>query len=63
MCGAPPPRTFATKADARRWLTLTESGIARGAWVDTEGSGEQLATYAARWISERPGLSERSIEL
>ncbi len=57
------PRTFATKADARRWLTLTESDIARGAWVDTEGSGEQLATYAARWISERPGLSERSIEL
>ena len=56
------PRTFATKADARRWLTLTESDITRGAWVD-ESDGEMLSVYAARWITERPGLSARTIEL
>lgn len=56
------PRTFATKADARRWLTLTESDITRGAWVD-ESDGEMLSAYAARWITERSGLSARTIEL
>ena len=54
---------FATKADARRWLTLTESDIARGAWVDESSDGEMLSVYAARWIVERPGLSERSMAL
>lgn len=57
------PRTFPTKADARRWLTLTETDVARGAWADTESTGEQFAVCAARWITERPGLSARSIEL
>lgn len=57
------PRTFPTRADARRWLSLVEGEIARGEWVDTKSDGEQLASYAKRWIAERPGLSERSIEL
>ncbi len=57
------PRTFATRADARRWLSLVEGEIARGTWEDRSSEGEPLVDYGARWIAERPGLSERSIEL
>jgi integrase len=32
----------------------------RGTWSDPHERGEMLASYAARWISERPGLSERT---
>jgi hypothetical protein len=32
----------------------------RGTWSDPNELGEVLATYAARWIRERPGLSERT---
>ena len=35
----------------------------RGKWSDPNEHGEVLATYAARWISERPGLSERTVRL
>ena len=57
------PRTFATRADARRWLSLVEGEIAHGTWEDLTSEGEPLVDYGGRWISERPGLSERSIEL
>jgi hypothetical protein len=32
----------------------------RGTWSDPHERGEMLPSYAARWISERPGLSERT---
>ena len=40
-----------------------EGEIAHGTWEDLTSEGESLAVYGARWISERPGLSERSVEL
>jgi integrase len=57
------PRTFATRADARRWLSLVEGEIVRGIWEDLTSEGEPLSTYGGRWIAERQGLSQRSIEL
>lgn len=56
------PMTFGTRTEARRWLSMVESDLARGTWEDTS-DGEQLAAYAARWIVERPNLSERSVLL
>lgn len=55
------PRTFDSKAAANRWLALCEADMLRGKWSDPNELGEVLATYAARWISERPGLSERTV--
>ncbi len=54
------PQTFGTKTEARRWLSMVEADIARGTWDDSRVEGERLDAYAARWITERPGLSERS---
>ncbi|HSV65616.1 MAG TPA: tyrosine-type recombinase/integrase [Mycobacteriales bacterium] len=56
------PRTFATKAEAERWLTLLESEIIRGDWQPPEPGQAVLAEYAERWIRERK-LEPRSREL
>jgi integrase len=53
--------TFDSKASANRWLALCEADILRGTWDDPLAKGEPLGSYAARWIRERPGLSERSV--
>ncbi len=57
------PRTFATKTLANQWLSLTEADIVRGRWSDPNAPSETLRTYAVRWVQERSGLSERSVEL
>jgi integrase len=55
--------TFGTKTEARRWLSIMEADLTRGRWNGDDSDGERLASYAARWITERPGLSERSVAL
>jgi hypothetical protein len=55
------PRTFDSKAAANRWLALCEADMLRGTWSDPHELGELLDTYAARWITERGGLSERTV--
>ena len=57
------PMTFGTRTEARRWLSMMEADLARGRWDGDDSEGEGLAIYAARWIRERPGLSERSVAL
>lgn len=52
--------TFDSKASAQRWLALTEADMMRGTWTDPHAKSEDLRTYATRWITERPGLSERT---
>lgn len=55
--------TFATIADANRWLAATEAQIARGAWVDPRAGVITLTEYANAWLESRPGLSPRTVEL
>jgi|BarGraNGADG00212_1021973.scaffolds.fasta_scaffold03898_4 hypothetical protein len=55
------PRTFESKAAAKQWLALCEADMVRGTWSDPHELGEVLATYAARWIRERGGLSARTV--
>ena len=57
------PLTFATVADANRWLASTEAQIARGAWVDPRAGAITLADYANGWLESRPGLRPRTVEL
>jgi integrase len=57
------PQTFATKRDAEQWLTLAESRMIRGDWVDPERAAVPFGAYADRWIKERPTLRPRTVEL
>src|ERR1700683_5816210 len=57
------PETFARKADADRYLSLIEAQIVRGEWSDPDRGKQLLADYAETWITQRPGLRPRTIEL
>lgn len=59
----PAPRTFATKAEAERWLALTEAEIVRGDWLDPDIGQVPFADYARSWVSERPNLRPKTIQL
>lgn len=56
------PQTFDSRAAAQRWLSLCESDILRGTWVDTEGGAQLLETYAREWLRHRPELAARTVE-
>lgn len=50
------PRTFATKREGEKWLSITEGQLITGEWTDPERAKIRLADYAAKWINERAGL-------
>lgn len=58
-----PPNTFATKEEARRWLTLAEARIMQGDWIDPKRGKIALRDYAENWIAERPKLRPRTVAL
>lgn len=47
------PTTFATKADANRWLARAQADIDRGDWFDPHAGTETLSSYASRWVDTR----------
>ncbi|WP_027345405.1 tyrosine-type recombinase/integrase [Hamadaea tsunoensis] len=47
------PHTFATEAQARKWLTLMESEIIKQTWEAPEKTEITLSVYGTRWIAER----------
>ena len=55
--------TYPTKADANKALSLIDTEIIRGSWVDPSRESRRLDEYAETWIDERPGLSPRTVEL
>ncbi|MET7990298.1 tyrosine-type recombinase/integrase [Amycolatopsis sp. NPDC005232] len=57
------PNTFDTKRTAERWLSEVETQIAHGDWIDPERAKRKLHDYADQWITERPGLRPRTVEL
>lgn len=57
------PNTFATKAEAQRYLVLVEAQMMRGDWIDPERGKITLTEYGERWIVERPKLRPRTVEL
>ncbi|MGH3928827.1 MAG: tyrosine-type recombinase/integrase, partial [Pseudonocardiaceae bacterium] len=50
------PRTFETKRDAERTLSVVEVQLMRDEWTDPKRGVVKLGDYAGRWITERPGL-------
>jgi integrase len=59
----PAPNTFETKRAAERWLSVTETQLMQGEWTDPERAKVTLGDYAGRWITQRPGLRPRTVEL
>jgi integrase len=57
------PNTFATKEEALRWLTLAEARMMQGDWIDPKRGKIALQEYAAHWITERPKLRPRTVDL
>jgi integrase len=50
--------TFATKADARAFLSSVESDIRRGVWIDPWGGRLRVRELAEEWLASNPGKRE-----
>ncbi|OKJ98306.1 integrase [Amycolatopsis sp. CB00013] len=57
------PTMFASKRAAEQWLSVTETQIIKGEWIDPERAKVTLGSYADQWITQRPGLRPRTVEL
>jgi hypothetical protein len=57
----PADDTFATRAAAEDWLTLTEAEILEGDWIDPDAGEILIPEYAATWIEERPDLRPKTV--
>lgn len=57
------PNTFDTKTDAAQYLARVETELLADEWTDPNRAKVLLGDYAGRWISERPGLRPRTVEL
>jgi hypothetical protein len=57
------PETFERKSDADKALVLIEAQISAGNWTNPERGKVKLEDYAAAWITQRPGLRPRTIDL
>ncbi|MEV4159134.1 tyrosine-type recombinase/integrase [Nonomuraea dietziae] len=55
-------KTYATRTDADRALTLIEAQMIAGEWTDPDLGKVLLADYARAWTKERPGLRPKTIE-
>ncbi|WP_323097355.1 tyrosine-type recombinase/integrase [Intrasporangium sp. YIM S08009] len=56
------PNTFRTKADAHAWLTVRQSELLRGDWLDPDLGRVILDDYATKWIVEHR-ISARTRDL
>lgn len=57
------PQTFARKGEADKFLSLIEAQLTRGEWLDPDKGTVTLADYAERWITQRPTLRPRTVDL
>jgi integrase len=57
------PETYERKSDADRALVMIEAQMRSGEWTDPERSKIKLGDYASAWITERPGLRPRTMDL
>jgi integrase len=57
------PDTYERKSDADRALVMIEAQIRSGEWTDPDRGKVKLGEYASAWITERPGLRPRTVDL
>lgn len=56
-------RTFAAKTDAEVWLSRKEVEILNGEWINPDGGRTIFAEFASSWVTERPGLRPKTVQL
>ena len=58
------PETFASRADADKWLAMIRADMLRGKWQAPERSDITLADYTTAWLRQRtPQLRPRTLDL
>jgi hypothetical protein len=57
------PETYERKSDADRALVMIEAQIRSGEWTDPDRGKVKLGDYGSAWITERPGLRPRTMDL
>jgi integrase len=57
------PDTYERRTDADKALVLIEAQMDSGKWTDPDRGRIKLADYASAWITERPGLRPRTMDL
>ena len=57
------PETYERRSDADRALVMIEAQIRSGEWTDPERGKVKLGDYGSAWITERPGLRPRTMDL
>jgi hypothetical protein len=57
------PETYERKSDADRALVMVEARTRSGDWTDPECGKVKLGDYGSTWITERPGLRPRTMDL
>lgn len=57
------PGTFATKADADRWLASMITDQAQGRWVDPRAGKVALRGFAHEWLVGKAELAPKTTEL
>jgi hypothetical protein len=59
----PGESTFATKADANRWLSAAELSLQRGNALDRTGRTRTLRDYSTTWMAGKTALRPKTREL
>lgn len=55
------PETFASKADAQRWLAVIQADQLRGTYIDPRAGRISFAEWAEEWLTSSPGKRAASI--
>jgi integrase len=55
--------TYERSSDADRALVLIEAQLTTGKWTDPDCGKVKLADYATTWITQRPNLRPRTVDL
>jgi len=53
--------TFATKGDARAFLSAIETDIRRGTWIDPSAGRLQVCELAEEWLESNPTKRESTV--
>ncbi|MHA6785845.1 tyrosine-type recombinase/integrase [Pseudonocardia saturnea] len=57
------PHRFKRERDADRWLAQVEALMVAGDWTNPERAKVRLGEYVDQWITQRPALRPRTVEL
>jgi Phage integrase, N-terminal SAM-like domain len=55
------PETFATKADAQKWLAVAQADMLRSTFIDPRAGRMSFAEWAERWLTSKPGKRATSL--